>query len=1035
MPNMTSALNDLPTGLYDRLLDEELEQLIAVHPELRVVLRQIDDESAPNHYAQFVAQLLQQAMRQVNAEARLPLLNRLIELLSAQDGLEYLKRRRLLSDEKSVLSEVTRHTKSLLRPVTPLNFSALLTGQGGDPPLEHELRAEMASADRVDMLVSFIKWSGLRLLIPAFEQLAERNIQVRILSTSYMGASDPAALEWLARQPNIEVRLSYDTAGTRLHAKAYHFWRQSGYSTAYIGSANISHAAMTQGLEWTVKVTAQDMPHILDRFGAEFNVYWESRDFEPFHEENFERFRTAIGRYRQPEDNAPRFFAEITPRPFQLRILEAIQAARQNGSARNLIVSATGTGKTVIAALDYRDQVAANGQQPTLLFVVHRKEILQQALDCFRNVLRDQNFGELLVDGQQPNHWRHVFASVQSFNSQQPWLRLGRSHFGHVIVDEAHHGTAFSYRALFNDLQPERLLGLTATPERMDGSSILPDFDGQMTAEIRLPEALSEKLLCPFHYFGVADNIDLSGEQFWRNGRYDSDELEKVFTGDDIRAKQRVDLILQALRRYQPELDGVRGVGFCAGVRHAHYMATHLNQAGIRSAVVEGNTPREERATYLRELRSGQLTFLFTVDVLSEGIDIPEINLVLFLRPTESLTVFLQQLGRGLRHAPHKECLTVLDFVGQTHRRYRMDTRFAALLLRQRQRIDREIENDFPNLPPGCNIQLERVARERVIAKIKSVLADLNHFIPESIQTWEQDSDRPLTFGHFIDATGLSPVDVLRRRSWSEWKAVAQQHPLPSDPDLEALRKALPRIALRSDPQLLYQLTTTETNAQVNTPDAIALHYLRWSQTGTSLGVENVAESAIRWGMNPSIVADAAEIAAWRMHHPTTPIRDIQLPFACFLKLHACYGSAEIKAALGLSTLKRSGPAGQGVIHVQELKCYIHLVTFRKDERDFSPTTRYRDYPISATQLHWESQSTTTQASPTGQNYLNFVERGYTILFFARLERQIDGETAPFIYLGPAKRLLSAENDRPIRMVWELAYPMPATLIEEAQPV
>jgi hypothetical protein len=364
-----------------------------------------------------------------------------------------------------------------------------------------------------------------------------------------------------------------------------------------------------------------------------------------------------------------------------------------------------------------------------------------------------------------------------------------------------------------------------------------------------------------------------------------------------------------------------------------------------------------------------------------------------------------------------------------------MDTRFAALLLRQRQRIDREIENDFPNLPPGCNIQLERVARERVIAKIKSVLADLNHFIPESIQTWAQDNDRPLTFGHFIDATGLSPVDVLRRRSWSEWKAVAQQHPLPSDPDLEALRKALPRIALRSDPQLLYQLTTTETNDQVDTPDAIALHYLRWSQTGTSLGVENVAESAIRWGMNPTIVADAAEIAAWRMHHPTTPIRDIQLPFPCFLKLHACYGSAEIKAALGLSTLKRSGPAGQGVIHVQELRCYIHLVTFRKDERDFSPTTRYRDYPISATQLHWESQSTTTQASPTGQNYLNFVERGYTILFFARLERQIDGETAPFIYLGPAKRLLSAENDRPIRMVWELAYPMPATLIEEAQPV
>lgn len=1032
MPNMTSALNDLPTGLYDRLLDEELDQLIIAHPELKVVLRQIDDESAPSAYAQFVAQILQKALRVVTPDARLPLLNRLIDLLSAQDGLDYLCRRHLLAHEKPLLSEVARHTTPLMRPVTPLNYSALLTGQGGDPPLEHELRAEMASADRVDMLVSFIKWSGLRLLMPAFEKLAERNIPVRILSTSYMGASDPSALEWLAKQPNIKVRLSYDTACTRLHAKAYHFWRKSGYSTAYIGSANISHAAMTQGLEWTVKVTVQDMPHILDRFSAEFNVYWENRDFEPFHEEQFARFRAAIGHGRQPANNGPRFFAEITPRPFQLRILEALQASRLNGSTRNLVVAATGTGKTVIAALDYRSQVQANGSQPNLLFVVHRKEILQQALDCFRSVLRDQNFGELLVDGQQPNQWRHVFASVMSLNRQQPWITLGCSHFVHVIVDEAHRGTAASYRPIFEELKPARLLGLTATPERMDGSSILKDFEGQMTAEIRLPEALNEKLLCPFHYFGVADNIDLSGEQFWRNGRYASDELEKVFTGDDIRANQRVDLILNALRRYQPELNGVRGVGFCAGVRHAKYMADHFTQTGICAAVLVGDTPRQEREDRLQKFRNGELTFLFTVDVLSEGVDIPEINLVLFLRPTESLTVFLQQLGRGLRHAPGKDCLTVLDFVGQTHRRYRMDTRFAALLLRNRQRIDREIENDFPNLPPGCNIQLERVASERVLAKIKSVLADLRHFIPESILTWPQENNLPLTFGNFIEATGLSPIDVLSRHTWSEWKALSQKAPLPNDPDLETLRKALPRIALRSDPQLLYQFTTDQ-HDEVETPEAVALHYLRWGKTGNALGLESVAESSNSWYMNPSIVEDVAEIATWRLSHPETPISPIQLPFPCFLKLHASYGSAEIKSALGLSTLKRADPSREGVIPVKEKKCYVHLVTFHKNERDFSPTTRYRDYPISATQLHWESQSTIAQASPTGQNYLNFVDRGYTILFFARLENEIDGETSPFIYLGPAKRLISAENDRPIRIVWELSYPMPAMLLEDAQ--
>jgi superfamily II DNA or RNA helicase len=796
----------LARGLYEQLLDEELQERIASTPELRAILRQIDDESSPHLYAQFVAQLLQQSLRQVEPTKRIPLLNRLIELLAAQDGLDYLLRRRLLSCEKSVLFEVNNQCHSQPRPITPLNSSALLTGQGGDPPLEHELRTEMATADRVDLLVSFIKWSGLRLLIPAFEQLRDRQVPVRILSTSYMGASDPAALEWLAGQPNIEVRLSYDTAGTRLHAKAYHFWRDSGFSTAYIGSANLSHAAMTQGLEWTLKVTAQDMPHILDRFAAEFASYWESREFEPFGESEFARFRAAIGRYRQPDAAGPRFFADITPRPFQQRILEALQAARQSGNNRNLVVAATGTGKTVIAALDYQQIAASTGTPPTLLFVVHRKEILQQAIDCFRSVMRDQNFGELLVDGLQPQGWQHVFASVQSLNHQQPWQQWGPSHFCHVIVDEAHHGAATSYRPLFEHLRPARLLGLTATPERMDGSSILSDFGGELTAEIRLPEALADKLLCPFHYFGVSDNIDLSGEQFWRNGRYASDALENIFTGDDISARQRVDLILQALRRYQPELDEIKGVGFCAGVRHAHYMADHFGRAGIAAAVVVGTTSKEEREQHLRQLRAGILRFIFTVDVLSEGVDIPEINLVLFLRPTESLTVFLQQLGRGLRHAPGKECLTVLDFVGLTHHRYRLDTRLAALLMRRRQRMDREIENDFPNLPPGCNIQLERVARERVLAKVKAVLADLNHFIPETILTWGQERALPLTFGHFISATGLSPVEVLRRRSWSEWKALAMRQPLPADPDLELLRKALPRIVLRSDPDLLRTL-------------------------------------------------------------------------------------------------------------------------------------------------------------------------------------------------------------------------------------
>lgn len=1035
-------MSELELGIYERLLDGELKDALTASPELIAILRKIDDEAAPHTYAQFIAQLLQQALRSIKPDTRISLLNQIIELLAATDGLEYMERNRLLSSGQNLLTEVNQSTTALPRPQTPLSTSALLTGLGNDPALEHELRAEMATADRVDILVSFIKWSGLRLLVPSFERLAERGIPIRILSTSYMGASDPVALEWLSKLPNVDVRLSYDTGGTRLHAKAYHFIRKSGYSTAYIGSANMSHAAMTQGLEWTVKVTAQDMPHILSRFVAEFATYWESNEFEVYNEHEFQRFRKAINNYKLRSNSGPTFFADITPKPFQQRILEALQAKREAGSTRNLVVAATGTGKTVISALDYKRFTEAAQSNPPILFVVHRKEILEQALSCFRTVLKDQNFGELLVDGIEPTEWTHVFASVQSLNSQQPWQKLGAQHYRYVVVDEAHHGAAKSYRPLFDHLDPEVLLGLTATPERMDGSSILPDFDNQLAAEIRLPEALEEKLLCPFHYFGVTDSVDLADDRFWKNGRYDKSELEAVLTGDDIRAKARVDTVLQAINRYQPDLDGVRGVGFCAGVAHAQYMADHFNQVGISSAVLLGSTAREVRTERLQSFREGRLTFLFTVDVLSEGIDIPEINLVLFLRPTESLTVFLQQLGRGLRHAINKDCLTVLDFVGQTHRKYRLDTKFAALLSRKRQRIDSEIENDFPNLPPGCSIQFERVARERVIAKIKDVLNNLKQFIPEVIQSWDTEQSTPLTFGNFIEATALSPIEVLSKKSWSEWKALAQKTAPPNDPDIKTARKALSRLALRNDPNLLKNFQELDQDSKVEEAtqtygpsQTTAMHYVMWGQKGEGVGVDSAESSFTKWISNKSIAADAAEVAAWRQTKYTTSIRDIELPYPCDLKLHASYGSAEIKAALGLASIQKSGPTGQGVIHVEPLKTYVHLLTFRKDERDFSPSTQYRDYPISRTKLHWESQSTVSQSSNTGQNYLNFRTKGYTILFFARLDKREEGETCPFVFLGTAKDLLNYEGNRPISMTWELDYPIPAELFEAARSV
>ncbi len=1032
----------LPAGLYETLLDEELQELIDSNPDLIPTLLAIDDEASTHTYSQFVGQVIQRALRITKREDRRNLVNRLIEILSAQDGLEYTKRKLLLERPKSLLREIRSNlnTESLAVPCTPMSVSSLLTGAGDDPQLEHEIRSEMMSADRVDILVSFIKWSGLRLLIPAFEDLVRRKVPVRIITTSYMGASDAEAVEWLARQVGFAVQVSYDTARTRLHAKAYHFYRKSGLSTAYIGSANMSAPAMTSGVEWTVKVTAQDMPHVLERFAAEFETYWAKEEFEAYNETQTTRFREALEYGRGGNDAAgTRFFAEIKPHSYQQRILEALDAAREAGAMRNLVVAATGTGKTVIAAFDFARFLRAKKGSAKLLFVVHRKEILQQARDCFRAVLRDPNFGELLVDGSAPNRWECVFASVLSLKNRRPWDTLGTEHFDFVIVDEAHHGSASSYRAIFEELRPEILLGLTATPERMDGSSILSDFGDVFAAEIRLPEALEEKLLCPFHYFGVTDPVDVSSDAFWKDGKYDKNALEMVYTGDDLSALQRLDVILGSLARYQPDISSTKAVGFCAGVEHAKYMARKFQEKGLKAEVILGETDSQTRDQRLADFRMGRITFLFVVDVFSEGVDIPEINLVLFLRPTESLTVFLQQLGRGLRHAPEKDCLTVLDFVGQSHRKYRIDQKFTALLRSTRRRIDREIERDFPNLPPGCSIQLERVAREYILKNIAESLGNLNTFIPEVIRTFESETKLPLNFGNFIDSTGLSPIEVLNNRTWSEWKARAAGTSAVSDPDLETARSSLKRMCLRTDPEMLDRMMTLSGSRVAEDPSfygftdeqAAALHYLLWAQKGEVVGVDSYRASFEKWLRNSSSARDMVEVVQWRKKQHRYPTKKILGP----LRLHAAYGTAEIKAAFGLATLERSGPAGVGVIPVADQKTYIHLVTFRKEDRDFAPTTRYKDYLISRDVLHWESQAGTTQDSQTGRNYINFLDRGYKVLFFGRLEKRENKETSPFIFLGPAAELISYEGNRPISMVWRLEFDVPAELFEMARAV
>lgn len=1040
---MTNQSEIIP-GAYARIYDEELKSILADNPDFASTLRKIDDEEEPQQYKQLLGNIFEVVFRQYHPDERLQLLNRFIDLLASKQGNEYLLRRKVLGSRELLTSIYARGPVATAWPLpqTSLNTSYLFTGTSGAPSLDHELRQEMRSSDQIDFLVSFIKRSGLRLLMPAIEEVTARGVKIRVITTSYMGASDPDAIAWLVRCQGVQLKVSYDTEHTRLHAKAYNFSRKSGYSTAYIGSANLSGAAITSGLEWTIKITEQDQPAVLRQFRGEFEAYWESDNFEICHEGDLGRFRKAIHQAQVRRDNpAARFYAEITARPFQERILEKLIAERTiHGSFRNLIIAATGTGKTVISALDYKRFCGITNPRPKFLFLAHRIEILEQARECYRSVLRDFNFGDILGGSYEPSSVDYLFCTVSSAISRELIRNLVCDHYEYIVVDEAHHGVAPTYQPLYGHFSPVIWLGLTATPERMDGRSILAEFNHRIAAEIRLPEALEERLLCPFHYFGVTDPVSLNDDRFWRNGKYNVDALNEVYTGDDIRARQRVDTLINALDRYDPVTEQTRAIGFCASIQHAEFMKVVFSARGWKADVLLGETNRDLRFEVVRQFRSGELQFLFTVDVLNEGFDLPEINLVLFLRPTDSLTIFLQQLGRGLRHAPGKDCLTVIDLVGQQNRKYRIDRKFAALLPRQRLRIDEEVDSEFPHLPPGCSIYLERVAREQVVAHIRNSLNNLDIYISESLSACLADLGRTPTFGEFIEQSEVNPLQMLSTRTWSAWKAHVHLNPPPNDPEQELLKGSMMRLTLRDGPLLLDDAKAL-TDSIIRDPRAnytidnaergFMLYYLLFNKSMPDLNLPDAMVDLLR--RNPSMTRDLDEIITWRKNQSDISGIRPDLLFDCPLELHASYSSNEIKAAFGLANYQTSGVRGTGVMHVERLKVYLHFVTFVKSEKDFSPTNRYHDYLLSRKRFHWESQSQSSRESATGQNYIHFKERGYTILFFARINKKIDRETSPFVYLGPVSDLISYENDRPIKMVWDLVHAVPAEMFENAR--
>lgn len=1053
----------LPPGIYDRLitrgLEEHLERLL--QDGWDADRDRLDAVEAPARLSKHVGDVVRRVLEGISEPgARAEVVGGVLDLLHGH-ALEGAMDERVADTPEPLLRAVQPAVEGpgrlrLVPPVLGVGQSDLLVNARGEPNLLHSLVREIGSADRIDVVVAFIKFSGLRPLLEAFGAATGRGAQIRVLTTTYLGGSDARAISALA-ELGAQVKVSYELGMTRLHAKGWLFERNSGFHTAFIGSSNLSHAAMTQGQEWNVRLASAQTPELVQKFRAAFAAYWDDPALgfdvfdaaDPLSRERLEvALRQAGGGSDDGEALSP---FHIRPYPHQAIMLEDLDREREvHGRHRNLVVAATGTGKTAVAGFDYARlaERQGGGVLPRLLFVAHRKEILKQSRRMFRQILRRGDFGELLVGDDAPRAWEHVFASVQSLTPAR-LAAIDPEAFDVIVVDEFHHAAAPSYVALLERMRPGVLLGLTATPERLDGRDVTGWFDGHVATELRLWDALEQQLLSPFHYYGVGhDSLDFRRVR-WSGGHYLAAELDNLVTGDQVIA----DWVVAEIRDKVTDPGRMRALAFACTVRHAEFLAGRFTRAGWAALAIHGGTPAAERAAALEDLRRGTVQVVVTVDLFNEGVDVPEIDTVLMLRPTESATVFLQQLGRGLRRSDNKDVLTVLDFIGFQDQRFRFDLRYRALTGVTRHQLTRAVTEGFPYLPAGSFIALDRVAQEAVLDNVRA-------HVPTSARALVEDVRRHATatgrrryeLGDYLGDALAEPADIYGRASLS-WSQVCRRAGLEvpearspvdgADEEQHLLSRVRGLVHVDDRARLIAYRSLLEggfdhrdlTVAEQRL--ATMLYFSIWPSGRAPTPVEGLR----RLRAFPAVTEELRQVwdvAEQRIPHVTHPLRGTALADSP-LRVHARYTREEMLAGLGWAYCDAAGgrpPRGHaaGTREVKALNADAFDITWQKSERAYSPTTMYRDYAISPREIHWESPNSLAADSATTARYVQHETRHRHILLFAREAKRGPCGTRPLMFLGPAS-YVSHEGERPVSFRWSLHRPLPTEFFETARVV
>ncbi len=1047
----------LPSGLYDLLLTENLERLLAGDATARHQVQPLTTDATDLLSDSLIRQLaaLLEDLPGEGAEAaqrQLSLVNELLVWLRQRLASTGGKRASvstvdLIAPPPRVLRAVHRTPDVPSPPALGLAAPWLFTAGKGSPSLLQEIRRELAASDRVDILVSFITVSGVRKLQDVLQQITSQGggsgievPRVRILTTTYTGATEVRALDELARLPGCEVRVSLDGRRTRLHAKAWMFHRATGFGSAYIGSANLTGAALTGGLEWTVKLTQRGQTALFTRAEAHFETLWADNEFQRYNPEDPAHRQALVDAIRRESgggqgdgiSSAMGFF-DLQPKTFQQDMLEQLAAERLHGRQRNLLVAATGTGKTVVAAFDYRATCNRVGGRPRLLFVAHREEILRQALRTYREVLRDPDFGDLLSGTHEPEQHDHLFATIDSVTSRDLVAIWSATHWHTVVVDECHRLAADRFDAFARAIRPTILLGLTATPERSDGKPLTPYFDhrpdGSPAVELRLWHALDLQLLAPFEYYACDDETDFSAVPWDQPGERDA--ISQLIDGNAIRAR----LVVKEWSRLAAEPRQSRALVFCVSVAHAQFMTQWLNRAGLPAACVVGDTPADERRRAPQLLAEGKVCALVTVDLYNEGVDLPHVDTLLLLRPTQSSVLFQQQLGRGLRLAPKKDSCLVLDFVGQHRADFRFDRLLSGMTGLTRRELVEAVEHGFGSLPPGCHIHLQKQAREQVLSSLRTLTQNSWRRLKTELQAYAALRGRSsVRMTEFLRDQALQLDDVYRAGTGSAhsgWTALQRDAGLlacePGPEEAYFSRRTADLLHV-DDPARLALLrrlpSLLDSNGSSSPQERSLLQMLAYQVDGRHEQKGDGAGFLRRLAAHRPAAEELAELGEWlesASHLTSTPLPGLE---HSLMVLHARYGIREILTAVGWLTAERRTPFQAGVLALPERRTELLFVTLDKSE-GYHDSIAYRDYAISTDRFHWQSQNSAGPDTPAGRRYLDSATNGWQFQLFVRARK-----AEPYRALGPVV-LERAEGNRPLSITWRLSAPLTAGLFRE----